>query len=220
MKDTVWDSLEFECKFALRDFDRDSFLKGIREFLPNGIKSETQREFNFACNSLQQPNKQHAHIDIKFLSQERGELGIGFYSSKMKGKDIKPPYMEDCVQWIGKFFRVDEMQARIRIACTFSKDYSPIITLPFPLVTESKELAGTLVSGLTIELVGRTQIRRAIIQKINEKTFILGSGRTRIKLKSFDFESELVKLSAILTNLIKQKERINDSTEKAKRRIT
>lgn len=204
IKDFSCDLLELEFEFSQENFNKEAFLADV--------KAEAKSAYAWSYGSIKNPNKVHAHLAIRFLDEAKGSLRIAFHASDVEVKDIRPPYMEDCTQWIGSFFRSDEMFAEIRAVFLFDRSYSPLLALPFPLVTESKELSGSMVSGVMIELPKQTHIRRAIIQKGEEETVIAVTTRRKVKLTSFDLDKELSKVAEPILKLVKKEEIKNDPT--------
>ena len=214
MMRSPWETLEFRGKLSFANFNKKAFLKEIK------VK-DIQRRYRMFFDSSRYPGEQHSHIDIDFRSPKRGEFTIVFhgFEYKGKGKDEGPPYMEDCVPWFGKFFKNDNMLVDTYCSFEFGDNYSSALALPFPLVTENRELAGSLVMGMNIELVGQTRIKSVIIQTENDLLFVTGYGRARIKLRDFDFEVELNKISDIMMKFVKEGGRqIESRSNKRKRR--
>lgn len=196
-----WDTLEFRGKFSLTNFNKKLFLKELEA-------KNIGRRYRMFFESSQCLGEQHAHIDIEFTSSKVGAFLIAFhrFAHAGKAKDEGPPYMEDCVQWFGKFFNNDLMLVDTSCYFEFEDDYSSILALPFPLITESKELVGSLVTGMSIDLIGQKRVKSVIISAENDLLYITGLGRIRITLKEFDLESELKKFYAIIKKFVKKRE--------------
>jgi len=203
IKDFSCELLELEFEFPRENFNKEAFLADV--------KAEEKSTYAWSYGSIKNPNQMHAHVAIRFLNEVKGALRVAFHVSDTEVKDTRPPYMEDCVQWIGSFFRSDEMFAEIHAVFLFDKSYSPLLSIPFPLITESKELSGSMVSGIMIEFPKRTHIRRAVIQKGNEGTIIAVTARRKMKLTAFDLDTELSKIAEPILKIVKKEEIKNDT---------
>ena len=135
-----------------------------------------------------------------------GTLTVVYHSSKPEGEDTRPPYMEDCAEWIAKFFKVDELDVVVNSIFSFGEAHTPVLSLPFPLITENKSLAGSQVTGLSIELPKGEALRRALLQVHKKEIIIIGNTKANIKLKSFNLRTQLSRVSSSVMKLVKKKE--------------
>lgn len=196
--------LELEFRFPLEDFDKDAFL--------NDVQSEDKSRYSWLFGSTERPNQQHANIRIHLLKDGQGTAAITFHKADLETKDTRPPYMEDCAQWLGKFLKTDEVTVQIRMIFNFDKRYEPIFALPFPLFTESKILLGSVVVGVSMELPLSTRLEKAAIQKAEDHTVILATTTDKVKLRTFNLKSELEKRSTSVQKLLR-KAGANDDPE-------
>lgn len=197
MEDFHCDMLGFDFRFPLEDFDKEAFLKDV-------VNVEGQSVHLWAYGSLEKPGEQHASISLSFNENESGRLTLVYLKSERKIEDVRPPYMEDCAQWIGQFFKTEDMPADVQVIHIFDKNFSPIFALPFPLITESKELAGTQVTGVSMTLPKRAGLRRAMIMKGNDSTFLASFAKAKVNLKSFDLNEQLGKLTSLVLKLLRK----------------
>jgi len=198
IKDYFCDSLDFTFSFRVEDFDKDAFLEDT--------KTEAKDFYAWSFGSVQHKGEQHAHMRLQFDGDE-SVLLISYHASDAKIEDIRPPYMEDCAQWIFQFFKVDELDVKLNGTFIFKETHTPILSLPFPLVTENKSLAGSTISGLSIELPKEEALRRVLVQMLDKTdTLIIGFTRKKIKLKTFNLRTQLSRISATVMKLMRKKE--------------
>lgn len=203
MEDYFCEYLALEFRFSSEDFDKEAFL--------NDAEIEDRSNYSSLFGSLEKPNQEHASINMRFLKGKKSRLTIVYHKADFEVNDVRPPYMEDCAQWIGQFFKNDEMTVKIRMVFNYNKKYTPIFSLPFPLITESKELSGSMVSGVSIELPLSTRLERAVIQKTEGNTVVIATASDKIKLTSFDLSFELDKRSTPIRKLLKKVGEEDDS---------
>jgi len=207
MDDFQCDMLEMLFHFPLEEMDRDAFLATISEL---GVDINTDDAGNVRAaiflGSREQPPKQHAHLRVR-LGKKKGTLELIYFGIPIKVKNEKLPYVEDCAQWLGQFFKSDTMKAHTHVTYTFDKSFSPVIVLPFPLFTSEKTLAGSLVSGLSILLPKEDPPETAIIQTSGDETHVSLGTTLEVNLKDFDLFAELKRLSvSLIHSLVKKQE--------------
>src|ERR1700733_1316613 len=104
MKDIFCDTLDLAIQFPKDQFDKSAFLADLRD-VPDELK---EREyFSWAYGSLENPGKQHAHISVDLRGKKTALVNIVYHGEDPGIKDLQPPYMEDCAQWIGSFIKGD-----------------------------------------------------------------------------------------------------------------
>lgn len=195
LKEFFCEYFELDFSFSLSDFDKNAFLKNVNV--------EERESYSFGYGSLSRPGEQHAHIDIVLRPNAPCRAKIAYHRSEAKFLDERPPYMEDCARWLGGFLRTKDVAAEVVAVYLFDKGCSLILGLPFPLITTSKELAGSLVAGITIEFPARSRLRRAVIQKEGENTRVLAMTKSKIRLRVFDLEKELAQISSVIVKIVK-----------------
>ncbi|HKC62505.1 MAG TPA: hypothetical protein VKB86_02655 [Pyrinomonadaceae bacterium] len=198
MEDFHCDMVGFDIRFSLEDFDKEALIKDVdAKEMPDSV-------YSWSYGSVEKPDEQHASISIKLTENENCRLSLLYIKSERKVQDIRPPYMEDCAQWIGQFFKTDDMPADVQVVYIFDISYSPIFALPFPLITENKELSGTQVTGVSLILPKRAGLERVMIQKGTDSVFLAGTAKTKVNLKSFDLNAQLGKMSSLVMKLLKK----------------
>jgi len=151
MKQFHCEMLELSFRFSSEDMDQDAFLKAAE------INREeyTDEDGDFATavsfGAHEPETDYHVHMRIRFFKNGQNKIEISYHDSRAEGmEDVRPPYAEDCARWVGGFLKVDKVTARISAGYTFDKSFSPVISLPFPLISSEKALAGSLITGLSI----------------------------------------------------------------------
>ena len=201
--------LEVEGKFSATEFNEEAFLSDVKSRADVG----QSRGFRWSFGSA--VRKEHAHLSVTLPEEteekkKTGRFRLSYHKSEFEVEDEPPPYMEDCATWLGQFFTIDDLQTETNALFIFEENYEPTLNLPFPLVTENKELSGATVSGLTIEPSVKSRFRRVMIQRTENDILIYCFGKHRINLKTFDVSKELERMSVPVRALIKEK------TEQAK----
>lgn len=196
LKDYFCDSLDFTFKFKAEDFDKEAFLRDT--------KATGDKQFAWSFGSRDKDKDLHAHISVE-LYDEDGSLHVIYHAVKTDVEDIRPPYVEDCAEWVVQFFKVEELDASVYTVFNFEGTHSSVLSLPFPLVTEVKGLAGSQVTGLSIDLPKGEALKRALVQTYKDNILVIGTANTRIKLKSFNLRTQLSRLSATVGKLVKPK---------------
>lgn len=201
MKDYHCALFDVDCRVPRKAFNREAFIDNIKDITP----TETQR-YGWGFGSKDHPQKQHASIRVSFL-EDVVNLRLVYHPSNLDMEDKRPPYMEDCANWLGGFI-VDEanIKSQRQAVYLFEENYTPVINLPFPLVNtaDNAELIGAEVTGLALRLAGRGDTERLTIDKHKNDVLISFCGETSVNLKSFQLEQELVKLQPIITGLVKE----------------
>ncbi len=197
MEDFNCEFLELEIHISSEQFDKIAFFKDV-----DVVFDEKKGTRMLAFGSLEKPGKQHAHILADFRREKQSRFTITYHNFGVEGKDPRPPYMEDCVQWLGQFFKEDLISTELTAAFQFDEKYAPIISMPFPLLAANKRLLGSEITGVSIKLPGSMKIKRAIIQSLNGKTGIQIEKEFKMKVKEFDLKQQLEQLSIPVMMLV------------------
>lgn len=194
LKEFFCESFELDFSFSLKDFDKRAFLKVI-----NVGEHES---YSFVYGSLSRPGEQHAHIDVVLRPNAPCWARVKYHRAETELFDEPPPYMEDCARWLGGFLRTKDLLADVVAVYLFDKNGSLILGLPFPLITTSKDLAGSLVSGITIDFPAGSGLRKATIQKEGKNTKVLAMTTSKIRLREFDLKKELAQISRVILKIV------------------
>lgn len=199
MEEFFCEIFELQFRVPAEQFDKEAFLSEVQQ-----IDKRDSDIREYAYGSSTKPDKQHAHIILDFHRPERYRFRIIYYNFAIDNKDTQPPYMEECAQWLGRFFKDDEVRGNLHVSYFFGDKYSPVVPLPFPLVVSSQELAGSKVVGIALELPAEMGIERAILQRSRKKdgTSIHIDAKTKTRLSEFNLISELERLAVIVTALV------------------
>jgi hypothetical protein len=199
MKDFFCETLELDFRVVPENFDKDAFLADVKDVAERSTDVHT-----YVYGSSTKPDKQHAHIIVDLHGKKRFRFRITYHSFPGNTQDTRPPYMEDCAQWLGQFFKDEELQANLRAFYLFDKKFSPVVPLPFPLVAASKQLAGSKVTGLSLRLPLEMGIRRAVIEREREKdeTSIQIDTNVKVNLRKFALAAQLESLAIVVMTLV------------------
>jgi hypothetical protein len=201
MKDFSCELFEIDIRVPAEQFEKDGFLEEIKDY------SDTPQSgrHSFVYNSADNPDKQHAHIVADLRGQKRFGFKISYYGHPGRPQEKQSLSMEGCAQWLGQFFRTDEVRARLDAFYAFKAGkYVPAIALPFPLMSGERSLAGSQVTGVCIKLPSQSKIDRAIIQEEDNKDITIQiDARATLNLRQFDLESHLANFSPWIMTLVK-----------------
>lgn len=201
MQDYSCEFLELSIRLPVGEFDKSAFLEDVKETLRD---DSIENLYMWSFGSRDNPGKQHAHIAVDLRGEKRVRLTLTYHAVNVDVEDIRPPYLEDLAAWLSGFLRVETTQADARTSFRFGSDYESVIGLPFPLLVPIKELSGTKVIGVALELPISIGLSDVIIQKDKDDTIILASYKSSVKLKEFDLSAELERTSASIKILMKQ----------------
>lgn len=204
----------FELSFRLKaeSFDKGSFLREIESF-EDADKEDKKVYLSFASST--DPDSQHSHINVRFYSQDEAHIVISYHSFAGDIENARPPYMEDCAQWLASFVKDDEVTAHVNTSYLFDAAYSPSVPLPFPLTTPDKPLSGVFVTGLALQFPEDAEIENALVQHEGEETPISVYKQVVVNLKEFDWYAELEKLSVSVMSLVKRQGGYDENSREA-----
>ncbi len=213
MENLHCDMFELYFQFNLEDIDRDAFLREVNEIEYDELTDdEGNFDIGISFGSREQPPKLHAHLRVRFFKDKKSRIELSYHRSPMTVDDVKPPYAEECAQWLGGFFKDDKIETRINAAFTFDKSYSPVIPLPFPFVSREKALTGALVMGLSLLIPKDGADETYVIQKAGDETFIFLNTKTEVSLRSLDLPAEVGKVSVTVNSLVNKQEAEDESS--------
>ncbi|MCI0415111.1 hypothetical protein L0222_20255, partial [bacterium] len=118
-------------------------------------------------------SKQHCHISINFdYDEDEIQAVIKYHQVDLEIEDLIPPHLEELDRWFSQFFKTDSVKASIEASFEFGEDSRTFVPLPFPLLTDSEELSGSIVDGISIQFSQFIDLRKAIIQREEDGYFI------------------------------------------------
>ncbi len=183
------------------EIDKEAFLKAAGE---ERVEVE-DGEFRLALTSRDNPESQHAHMGVEFVPDEDVEVRFSFHDFKSEvveeEKFNKPPYMEDCVQWLGGLIKTDKVKMALTVFYNFESGFAPSLPLPYPLLSSEKILSGAMVTGLAIDFPPECMLDHALLQTIGKRVGLSVAGRDEVTVKEFDLYAELKKLESTVMAL-------------------
>jgi hypothetical protein len=197
LKEYFCDYFELSISFSLSEFDKEAFLNDVKP-------SEERKRFSFVCGSQEHPGEQHAHLIVSFLSDEECLATLSYSQSREEVVDARPPYMEDCSQWFGQFLKTETVVAEIDASFDFSEDYTPVIVLPFPVMSEHEILAGASVMGVSLEFPEESNLQFAIIQHNDGGTWLSIKGTAELKTAAMDANAALEETFLLVNKLVRR----------------
>jgi len=193
-------SFEIEFNLKREDFDETAFCEDTKV----DLSVDVGHAWSYGSGDTE--GEIHAHLLFDHSPDPKKDLTftISFHKSTKKIDDVRPPYAEDCVQWLSKFIRPKEVAVFIDARFRFGEDYIPVFSLPFPLISTSEELAGCEVDALGIKFPEASALTRALIQIRNKRTRIDAQSKKTINLESFELEPMISDLFAAVAVLMKK----------------
>ena len=202
MEDYFCEFLAIEIHVPKELFDAAAFLEDVKD-----VSDTSRKSHAWVYDSVEKPNNQHAHLAVDLRSESVVRISMQFHCFAREQHDAaRPPYMEDCGQWVGKFLRAEEFPAELNAAYRFGKGYAPIVAIPFPLLTTRKELKGSQIVGFSVQPPRKMNIKEAIIQKDKDSFTVFIERSLRMNLKTFDLEKELEALSNPIMQFVRKGE--------------
>lgn len=225
MDDFQCDMLELNADFKREALDETAFLEAVRELGPDELEvsEEGNVEVSLSFGIADEPLKPHAHLAVRLNKSGKGRLELRFHNSTIEWESEeekerrRQPNVYDGAQWLGRFFSGDTVEAHIHAAYIFDDSFAPTVTLPFPLVTSEKGLAGALVLGLSLLLPNEQEVATATIQTTPKgATFLFITTTTATNLKVFNLDTELERLSPSVSTFVKRRDTDDAGSHKQK----
>jgi hypothetical protein len=193
------DRFELDLRVPAENFNKDAFLEDVKE---NWSLERNISAWSFGSRSS--PGKQHAHMTVDCRSRKYVRANISYHRRDYKTEDIRPPYMEDCAQWLGSFIQENTVEAAVMVGYIFGPGFSPAIGLPFPLLSflPDQELNDASVAGIAIhKLLG---FDRITIETARSKIFLGMQTKKAMNLSEFHVDEALRSFSPLVNKLIKE----------------
>ena len=198
MQDHHCEFLGFTIEVPPSGFDRDRLLKQGKD----GFDTAEQDIFRVTYGSREYPNEEHSHITVIFR-KTKVVLRLSYHASSGDiTEDGTPPHLEDCAEWLGSFLNVDGYKAKLEASFAFNENYAPVFYLPFPFLAASKELVGTMVTGVKLKL-SKGKIKTVVIQKTGARNIVNLDSMVTMDLKSFGLRYQLEDLSGFAKKFVK-----------------
>jgi hypothetical protein len=201
MEDFHCDHLDFSFRVKAEDVDRAALLK------ETGLLDEEDLRIALVFASKENPDKEHSHIDLRFRPDNQVRIQIAYHNSPGDTEDTRPPYMEECAKWLSGFVRQAEVEAYLNASYVFGAEFSPRVSLQFPLVSSEDFLKGSLVEGIALKLPEGRVIENAFIQSSEDVTGLSIYRQLQVNLKDFDLYAELESLSVPVLSFFRVQEK-------------
>jgi hypothetical protein len=201
MKERNCHLFEMNLRIPHEAFNKDAFLDDLKDF------SKDIDVYFWSFGSQSSPGQQNAEMGLDFRPRKHIKMRVVYHQIEKDITDKRPPYMEDCVQWLARFIDQVELKASMRIVYDFDSEFSPKARLPFPLlsVVDEPELEGAEVTGIIIQFAGHEEAKEVIIQREDETTFIEIRAVKEVNVKEFDLFRRLDELAPFVSKFISKK---------------
>ena len=198
LRDFHCESLEIFGQFDPDDFDKAGFVEDVNPPSPT-------TPFSWAFGTREEGKEEHAHISIEFPPEKLGKLRIAYHNGATPSPDVRPPYMEDCAQWLGGFFKPNELRVLLTASYELDNESPGSLALPFPLMAVGGSFVGAMVTGITIDFPKGAAVEHAHLEREGESMFVSISTRATLDLKEFDPYAQLKTLEDPLNALLVRK---------------
>lgn len=105
--------------------------------------------------------------------------------------------MEDCAQWISRYFKISKVIAFVEAEFQFDQHYVPVVPLPFPLTTNNEMLVGCSVTGMALDFSEDSDLDSAIIQTFDNTTMLTVWGLMLLATSRFDLQVAMKKVRKV-----------------------
>jgi len=194
LRDFHCDSLELTAHFAQEDFDNKAFVEDVQP--------QEGKPFVWSFGSKDKQKSDHAHMSIRFPPEELGRLKLSYHRGASPQPDVRPPYLEDCASWIGKFFKTDEVRFLVVAYYTVEQQSRTALNLPFPWVANNEGLRGATVTGLVLDFPKDAPVEHVHIEREPKDILVSLSRHEDIALKTFDPYAQLEAFNSPLNLLL------------------
>lgn len=201
LKDYHCHTFELDCLIPRKAFNREAFLADIHDISPM-----ESNNYGWAFGSRDNPGKQHADMMVRF-NEDSVHVLVVYHVTGRTPTDERPPYMEDCANWLSGFVDASDVTVQ-QIVLYLFEHHSPVINLPFPLLSimEGSLLEGAQVTGVAVRFAGKEEPRRITIDRHEDAVFISLCGQTKLDLRCFSVEAELDKLAPLVKTFVREVE--------------
>lgn len=196
------ETFEVRMRFDSHEMNIEGFLESLSE---RGISAEPDadgdRDVSLTFPGGEEGSPYHGHLTVQIWNSGSANAELSYHSGDTEKGAESPLTVDDCAKWFGSFFH-EAVTAHLHVDYGFDKTFTAVVTLPFPLVTSEKHLAGAMVSGLALTIPNETKI--PIIQRVNDKIYLFLRETIQVDLSKFSFLSELERFSGFVDALIKK----------------
>jgi hypothetical protein len=207
MKDFHCDTFELSFRFTSEEIELENFLKAVG--LENREEAADEDGDILITNTFGRQEKTtdyHGHIRVTLNKENNGRVILRYHESGLDIEDEEPPHAEDFANWLADFFKNEECKSRVTASYAFDNSYEPTITLPFPVATSEKALAGSSVLGVSIQFPEKHPLDIGVVQRGENVTLVTVLFTSEIRLRDFNLLTELERLEAHIDSLVRKQE--------------
>ncbi|HKW66526.1 MAG TPA: hypothetical protein VJP04_04510 [Terriglobales bacterium] len=180
-------------------FDEGSFREALR------APKDTTRNFHVCGTKNPDKADYHVHFTWRFPDEkEQINLEIEYVRGPQKPReDEVEPFAEDVMQWVGRFFKFGDANARVLADFEF-KGGAAHPWFPLPLKTKIVALKSDAeIDGIAVLLPSQPQgIGRIYLSEIKDSVFLEIQAESRVDFAKFSLNSELQKVRDFAANLV------------------
>jgi hypothetical protein len=192
--------LKIAIEFKEDEFKKEAFILDVGAT----EKEADDNAFSWSYGSKLKTKNEHGHLFIRF-DGDQSVVSISFNQGKNHDDDVREPYIENLMNWIGSFFANPLKDVSVTVLFEYDTKYEPLIKLNYPLLIDNPFLDGAKVTGYDIYIPsGSTNYRLHLMSKEDE-IGIFYSGDEKIDLLKFNYIQYLTQNSQFANSLVKIK---------------
>lgn len=144
-----WHLFKIRFRIPADQFDKEALVNDVKDNAPQDLDIG-----GWSFGSTSEPGKQHADMMVDFRRKKYVRITITYHRTDFEVEDHRPPFMEDCAQWLSGFINEASLPAEMDVSYVFESGYSSVVSLPFPLlaVLPDREFEGASITGLAVRL--------------------------------------------------------------------
>ena len=202
MHDVGCVSISYRFNVALEKFDLEALRKAM------GVDDTVKRGFA-VCNTRDSTTDYHAHCDWRLQEKNKEiTIEIQYVNDPIGPKpQEEEPFADNLMQWIGKFFKYGDANAKIHTDFVFEAKRTTLSWFPLPLRTKVANLEGeAILDGIAVALPSQPDlVSRFFLSQVKDSVFVGIESSRRIKFTEFSLEKELRGERAFSDKLIEVK---------------
>lgn len=197
--------VEFKLRTAQEKFHFETFL---REFIGRRGEFPDEAVLFGADVPTRNPEEADYHVEFEwYLSKQEINFSVEYIKGVEREKaDEREPFAETFMQWLGAFFKNEQITAHIHAAFEFpQKNWESIVPLPIKVPIKTRE-AEIEIEGMSFGLGKLYGASQAWIMTWGEDTFrVLIAADRKVIFKEFSIDNELQALSSVAQLFVTEK---------------